>query len=87
MCNIMSIEDIGKAIAKRRQDLAMTQSELANRTRVSRPRISAIENGTFRGRLTDLLVVLAELQLDISASPLKRPTFEDLAAIFGDDDD
>lgn len=76
-------QQLGRLLAERRRALGFrTQQSLADATGVQRPRISAMENGRYTGRLTDLNRVLAALCLEMDFRVISRPTLDDLEALF-----
>lgn len=77
----MDLETIGKKIAERRRQDGLTQAQLANRARVSRATITALETGAQRELgFNKLMGVLAVLKLDLHLTEANagRPTLEDL---------
>jgi len=82
----MSLSVIGGRIEERRKRLGLTQQEVADKTGVGRSRISAMENGRFTGRITDLLAVLSFLGLELDCREQSAPIFEDLDEVFADED-
>lgn len=50
---------MGNLVKKRREELGLTQDELANRADLSRQTISSIENGTNRGVTSSTLTKIA----------------------------
>ncbi|MFE8071166.1 helix-turn-helix domain-containing protein [Marinobacteraceae bacterium S3BR75-40.1] len=82
------LRKLGQTIAQRRKQAGIkTQETLSGRTGVTRTRISAMEQGKFHGRLTDLLKVLDALGLELDLKVSERPVFEDLNELFPDDED
>lgn len=88
MLNIMDTIEIGKIITRRRQEMRLTQQELADIANISRRTLIDLEHGrndTSVRRLTRVLMSLG-LQLDVRPdSP--RPTEDRLREIFKDDDE
>ena len=81
-------QQLGRVLAKRRRALGFrTQQSLAEATGVLRTRISAMENGRYTGRLTDLNRVLATLGLEMDFRVATRPTLDDLETLFPEDED
>lgn len=73
--------DIGEQIAKQRETVGLTQTQLAKRARISRSTLDALENGRI-GELgyTKVSNILSSLDLQfvIQAAASKRPTLDDL---------
>lgn len=84
---MIDLWEIGALIASRRKALKLTQKALADRARVGRTTLDALENGR-AGELgfTKVARILTALGmgLRIVEAPGRRPTLEDLRA---DDDD
>jgi transcriptional regulator with XRE-family HTH domain len=77
----MELIDLGELIKKTRQSQRLTQGELVQRSKISRARLDALENG----RISDigfknLTRVMNALGLDFRITQLNdsRPTLEDL---------
>jgi transcriptional regulator with XRE-family HTH domain len=77
----MELIDLGDLVKKTRRAQRLTQGELVQRSKVSRARIDALENG----RISDigfknLMRVMNALGLDLRVTQLNdsRPTLEDL---------
>lgn len=51
---------MGYRIKERREELGLTQEELADKSKISRGTISALENGTMRNTTVHTLLILAE---------------------------
>lgn len=60
--------EVGLLVRERRQDLRLSQAELAARVRVSREWLVAVEKGHARAELGKLLSLLAELGLTLDLS-------------------
>lgn len=75
------LTDIAREIRSLRKQQRLTQHELAERARVSRPLIAKLEGGQLPelgvGRLLRILHALG-LDLRLTTLNRKRPTFEDL---------
>ena len=77
----MELIDLGELIRKTRRAQKLTQGELVQRSKVSRARLDALENG----RISDigfknLMRIMNALGLDFRITQLNdsRPTLEDL---------
>jgi transcriptional regulator with XRE-family HTH domain len=77
----MELIDLGELIKKTRQSQRLTQGELVQRSKISRARLDALENG----RISDigfknLTRIMNALGLDFRITQLNdsRPTLEDL---------
>ena len=53
------VRKMGNKIRQRREEIRMTQEELAERSGVSRATISALENGTDRNTTSKTLIAIA----------------------------
>ena len=78
---MVDLIDLGELIKKTRRDQKLSQGELVQRSKVSRARLDALENG----RISDigfknLMRVMNALGLDLRVTELNdsRPTLEDL---------
>lgn len=87
MLHIMDTVEIGKIISQKRQQLRLTQQELADRASISRRTLIELEHGRNDIGLRKLLRILLSLglQLDVRAAS-NRPTEDQLQEIFGGDD-
>lgn len=63
--NVRSIRDVAAAVRGRRQDLGLSQAELARRADVSRKWISELESGKRTAELGLVLRVLDELAFSL----------------------
>ena len=61
-------KDVGNLVRERRQDLRLTQQQLADRARVGRPWLVAVESGHARAEMGKVLDLLAELELSVDIS-------------------
>ena len=78
---MLDLIDIGERVREARKSLGWSQSELVGRSRVSRARIDALENGRAPDFGVKRLVrVLNALGLDLRVTTLNRnrPTLDDL---------
>jgi transcriptional regulator with XRE-family HTH domain len=78
-----SLLDLGELIKKTRRAQKLSQADLVHRSKVSRARLDALENG----RISDigfknLMRMMNALRLDLRVTELNdsRPTLEDLVA-------
>lgn len=78
---MLDLLTIGEAIAIHRKAAKLTQTQLAERSRVSRATIAALETGAMRelgyNKIVGILAVLG-LDLRLTAANLGRPTLDDL---------
>lgn len=79
--NMLLLIDIGEEISKRRKAVDLTQAELANRARISRSTLDALENGRMGElgymKVNNIFISLGlEFKLEVAAG--KRPTLDDL---------
>ena len=61
--------ELGLLVRERRQDLRLSQAELATRAGVSREWLVVVEKGHARAELGKLLALMAELGLTLDLSP------------------
>jgi len=91
MCSILHIMDtveIGKIIAQKRQEMRLTQQELADIASVSRRTLIELEHGRNDTSVRRLTRVLMSLGLQLELRPAShRPTEDRLREIFTDDDE
>lgn len=66
---IRTPEDLGRQVRKRRTDLRLTQTELADVARVTLRFVSELENGKETAQLAGILRVLAALGLNLYVEP------------------
>lgn len=84
----MNIFQINKTLLIRRKELCLTQSELALRAGVSRRTIIAMESGESDIGLLRFVRILQSLGLEMELPVRqKRPTDDQLAELFKDDDE
>lgn len=78
----MTLVEIGPLLKQARQDVGLSQEQLAHPLGMSRATISAIEGGRCEEiGFQKLLAVLERVGLQITVSPRKsRPTIDDLRA-------
>ena len=87
------LKDIGKTIRLLRKERSLTQADLAKLAeshgapRVYRQDISAMENGSFSGKLRKLQAVLRTLRHTLTTTVASMPTIDELDQLFGDNDD
>ncbi len=78
---MLNLLTIGQVITTHRKAAKLTQVQLAERSRVSRATIAALETGAMRelgyNKVMQILSVLG-LDLRVTAANLGRPTLEDL---------
>lgn len=80
---MIDLHTLGQLIAEHRGAQRLTQAELAQRARISRSTLDALENGRASelgfGKVGRILAALG-LTIKISAANRGRPTLEDLQA-------
>jgi transcriptional regulator with XRE-family HTH domain len=87
MLHIMDTIEIGKIIMQRRQEMRLTQQELADIANVSRRTLIELEHGRNDTRVRRLTRVLMSLGLQLDLRPESpRPTEDQLREIFKDDE-
>ena len=69
MSGTMRADDLGRGIAVRRKELALTQEELAALAGVSTRFVSSLEGGKPTARLSTVLAVLDALGLEVTIAP------------------
>jgi transcriptional regulator with XRE-family HTH domain len=75
---VRSVADMGAVVRERRRALGMTQRDLAELCRVSRPWLVAVEAGHQRAELGRVLRLLWALELSLDVFPTPPETGEDL---------
>jgi len=78
---MIDLPALGERIAQQRKALKLTQTALANRAKVGRSTIDALENGRMTELgFTKIARILSALKLDIQLTEATRgrPTLEDL---------
>ena len=79
----MALSSIADQIVAQRKSLGLSQSALAQKARVSRSTIDALENGRMGElgytKITNILAALG-LELHLQESTARRPTLEELMA-------
>ena len=86
------LKEIGRTIRRLRKERALTQADLAKLAesngapQVHRQDVSAMENGSFSGKLRKLQAVLRSLRYTLTATVASMPTIDELDDLFGDDD-
>lgn len=63
---------LGDRVARRRTELSLSQQELARRTGLRQALISEIERGTANPTLSTLKKIFKQLDLQLSAEPIKQ---------------
>lgn len=80
---MLPLSSLSEQIAVRRKALALTQTELAEKAKVSRSTIDALENGRLGelgySKISNILAALG-LELSLRESTARRPTLDDLMA-------
>ena len=78
---MLNLAAVGSHIASIRKTLRLTQSELAQKARVSRATLDALENGRAAelgfSKVTNILAALG-LELKLQEANLQRPTLDQL---------
>jgi transcriptional regulator with XRE-family HTH domain len=78
---MFDLTTLGKVIAQHRNNLRISQTDLATRARVSRATLAALENGKLGEiGIAKLLRILGPLGLDLTLqhAEMRRPTLDDL---------
>ncbi|MCL6271800.1 helix-turn-helix domain-containing protein [Sansalvadorimonas sp. 2012CJ34-2] len=84
---IALMKTIGEHCQERRKALKLNQTAAAQAARTTRSVISAIENNRYRGALWALNNYLGILGLELTVREATRPTWDDLDALFGEDEE
>jgi transcriptional regulator with XRE-family HTH domain len=78
---LLSLSSIAEIIVAKRKKLGLTQSALAEKARISRATLDALENGRLGElgftKLTNILIALG-LELKLQDASTRRPTLEEL---------
>ena len=86
------LREIGILIKRLRAEKGWTQAQLARKAAdlgapvVHRQEISQMENGQFLGSVRKLQAVLRALRYTLAATVARKPQFEELETLFGDED-
>ena len=82
-------EEIGKEIRLARKALCYTQKNLSERSNVNKTTISEIENGHFTGSFSTFESVLnaVGLQFEVNKKKYKFPQWDEIEAMFAEDDE
>jgi transcriptional regulator with XRE-family HTH domain len=85
---MLLLSEIGRQIATKRKALGLSQSALANKARLSRATIDALENGRLGelgySKISNILSALG-LELKLQEASARRPTLEELMNEGNDD--
>lgn len=85
---MLSLSSIGEQIGPKRKEMGLTQAALANKARVSRGTLEALENGRLGelgyAKITRILSALG-LELKLQGARARRPTLEELLNEESDD--
>jgi transcriptional regulator with XRE-family HTH domain len=78
---MLSLSSIAELIAGKRKVMGLSQAALAQRARISRATIDALENGRLGelgySKITNILTALG-LELKVQEASARRPTLEEL---------
>jgi transcriptional regulator with XRE-family HTH domain len=78
---MLSLSSIAELIATRRKATGLSQTALAQRARISRATLDALENGRLGelgySKITNILTALG-LELKVQEASARRPTLEEL---------
>ena len=77
---------LGQAIRNMRQHRGLTQQEVASRAGVPRRKVIEVEQGSPRVAIETYARVIDAVGGEFSIAPARRPTLEELKAIFPDED-
>jgi len=69
---VRAASDFGALVAERREELGLTQSELAKRAGVVREWVVRLENGAPSVTVNRLLRVLRELKLEVNVTEVEK---------------
>jgi HTH-type transcriptional regulator / antitoxin HipB len=73
---IRNAKQLGGVIRTARQKHGWRQADLARRASTTQKAISSLETGTFSSRLDTVLKVLAALDLDLTVTDRRTPSFD-----------
>ena len=73
---IRDARSFGAAIRSARNEQGISQTELAQRARVSRRTLASIEGGHPNGEIGMFLALLRALDLEITLAPVRPSTFD-----------
>ena len=87
--DMASREEIGKEIRLARKALGYTQKNLSEKTNVNKTTISEIENGHFTGSFSIFESILnaVGLQFEVNKNKYKFPHWDEIEAMFAEDDE
>jgi transcriptional regulator with XRE-family HTH domain len=81
MVNMLSLSSIAEQIASKRKAMGLSQTALAQRARISRATLDALENSRLGelgySKITNILTALG-LELKVQEASARRPTLEEL---------
>jgi transcriptional regulator with XRE-family HTH domain len=80
---MLALDELGEEVARRRRQLGLTQTQLAERSRLARSTIDALENGRLRELgYKKVYLILRSLGMEIVVREAtgRRDTLEDLLA-------
>ena len=82
----MSRKQIGQQLQAERKRQKLSQSDIADKLRCSRPSISNIENGRYQGslQLLERYLNLMGFELAVAPKQARRPTLDELDSIYDD---
>ena len=75
-------KQLGNALRRRRQEMALTQTALGSKTSLRQATISGIEKGEPGTQLRTLCDVLAALSLELVIRPRSKSSHEDIEDLF-----
>ena len=78
---------LGSQLKARRTLLGLTQASISDRAGVPRSEISEIEHDKFTGSIKRVEKVANALGMTLTCTTIKRPVYEELAAIFSNEKD
>ena len=77
----MDLEDLGRKVRDRREEMGLTRPELEAKSHVSLSRIQALENGrALDMKFASVVAILEALEMSVRIGhrPGGRPTFEEI---------